>query len=113
MPRLFSQGTVLHDPALDGGMGERHPPLCHPCFDMSRASGGGDRPAHAQEHELLREMGLLAAARHRRSPSLCLLSPRGRAYPTSIHMKIGDTTHRQGMQNSNGHPERWPSITHG
>jgi hypothetical protein len=43
---------------------------------------------HRVTLEALRKMGPLEADRHRRSPSLCTLSHRGRAYPKSTQMKI-------------------------
>src|SRR5262249_32909931 len=45
-------------------------------------------PAHAHENDVLGKMGPFEADRHRRSPSLCTLSHRGRAYPKSTQMKI-------------------------
>src|SRR5713101_8417008 len=70
MKRLFQQGTVFHDPALDGRVVDRHSTLLQEFFDMPIASGIRHRPAHAHEHDVWGEMGPLEANRHRRSPSL-------------------------------------------
>src|SRR5262245_59655184 len=45
-------------------------------------------PAYAHENDVLGKMGPFEADRHRRCPSLCTLSHRGRAYPKSTQMKI-------------------------
>jgi hypothetical protein len=88
MKRLFHQGTVWHDPALDRRGVDRDPTLLPQLFDMPIAQRGGDLPAHAPENAVLGKMGPLAADRHCRSPSLGTLNHRERAYPKSTHMKI-------------------------
>jgi hypothetical protein len=60
--------AVLHDPALESGV-DWHPVLLHEFFHMPIAYGVRPIPAHAHEHDLLREMGPLAAD-HPCSPSL-------------------------------------------
>src|SRR2546425_1089931 len=71
--RFFQLGAVFHDPALDGRVVDRYPPLLQEFFDMPIAQGIRHIPAHPQENDILREMGPLEAHRHRLSPSL--LSP--------------------------------------
>ena len=45
MKRLFHQGTVFHDPALDSRV-VHGPPLLHQFFDMPIAQGIGHIPAY-------------------------------------------------------------------
>src|SRR5215475_12812130 len=83
MQRLFQQGTVLHDPALDGRMVESHAALCHQCFDMAIAQGIRQIPSHSHQHDVLGEMGPFETDRHRRSPSLWYPHPPSESIPQS------------------------------
>jgi hypothetical protein len=83
MPRLVQQGTVLHDPALDGRMVESHAALCHQCFAMAIAPGRRQIPPHSHPHEVLGEMGPFDTDRHRRSPSLWYPHPPLESIPQS------------------------------
>jgi hypothetical protein len=56
--------TVLHDPSVDGGVIHVDTALEHEFFDMARAQGVGDIPAHTHENDVLWEMGTLEADRH-------------------------------------------------
>jgi hypothetical protein len=50
--RLFQQGTVWHNPALDGGGGDRPPAFLQECFDMPGAQGIRPIPTHTPEDDL-------------------------------------------------------------
>src|SRR5437870_5389176 len=80
--------AVFDDPPVNGGVIDLHPPFFHEFFDMACAQRIRHVPPHAHENNLLREMGTLEAHRHRRSPSLCTIGYRERAYPKSPRMKI-------------------------
>ena len=61
--------------------------LRHSCFDMTRAQRIRYLPADAHQHDLLRAMGPFEADHQRRSPSLCTLHHRGKAYAHVPQMK--------------------------
>src|SRR5262245_61922216 len=90
--RLCPLRTVLHDPALDRRVVDRHPALLQQFFHMPIAHGVGDIPAHAHAHDLLWDMGALEAHRHRHSPSLSTRSHREGSYPKLPPMKTCDRT---------------------
>jgi len=66
--RLFQQGTVFHDLALDGGVVDRYPALLQEFFDMPVAQGIRHLPAHAHKDDIGWEMGPFETDRHRRAP---------------------------------------------
>ena len=68
MERLLQQGTVLHDPALDGGVVDRHPALLQEFFDMAIAQGVRQIPPYTHQNDVLWEMGPFKTDRHRRAP---------------------------------------------
>src|SRR4029077_14797945 len=68
--RLLQQGTVFHDPTLDGGVVYRYPAFLQEFFDMPIAQGVGHIPAHTHQNDILGEMGTLEAHRHRLTPPL-------------------------------------------
>ena len=51
--------AVFDDPPVHGGVIDLHPPFFHECFDMAWAQRIRYVPPHAQENDLLREMGTL------------------------------------------------------
>src|SRR5262245_11202282 len=83
-----SCGLYLMTHRLICGVIYLHPTFFHESFDMARAQRIRHIPPHAHENDLLWEVGPLEAHRHRRSPSLCTIDDRERAYPKSPHMKI-------------------------
>jgi hypothetical protein len=66
--------AILHHPALDGRVIDRHRTLLHEFFDKPIAQRIREIPAHAHQNDLLRKMGPLEVDRHRGSPSLFTLS---------------------------------------
>ena len=51
--RRFQQGTIFHDPALDGRVVDRHPTLFHQFFDMAITQGICHVPADTDQNNLL------------------------------------------------------------
>src|SRR5262245_6758663 len=92
MEGLFQQGTVLHDPALDGRMVEQHPTLFHEFLHMPIAQGVRHIPPYTHQNNIPREMGPFEAHRHRLSPSLATTDHEGRSYRKSPYMKTRDRT---------------------
>src|SRR6266545_448677 len=74
--RLFQLWVVLHDPAVDGGMVDRHPTFLHEVFHMARAQRVSDIPADACQNNLLGEVGTFEADSHWYFPSLITLDHR-------------------------------------
>ena len=66
--RLFQQGTVFHDPALDRRVVDRDPTLFQEFFDMTVAQGIRHIPAHAHEDDIRWEMGPFETDRHCHAP---------------------------------------------
>src|SRR5438876_8705387 len=89
MKRLFQLGTVFHDPALDGGVVDRHATLLHEFFDMPIAQRVGDIPPHTDQDNVRGEMGALEAD-HPYSPSLFCSGTAGDHTPESPRMKTCD-----------------------
>ena len=52
MKRLFQQGTVPDDPALDGGMVQEDPALFHQFFDMAIAQRIHEIPPHTHQNDV-------------------------------------------------------------
>src|SRR3989442_633343 len=69
MKHRFQQGTVLHDPALDGRVVDGNTSFLHQLFTMAIARRVRHRPPDAHEHDVLRTMGAREAD-HLCSPSL-------------------------------------------
>ena len=67
--RRCQQGPVLHDPALDGRVVDRHPALFQEFFDMAIAQRVRQIPPYTHQNDVLGKMGPLEADRHRRAPS--------------------------------------------
>src|SRR4029077_9861731 len=67
---LLQQGTVFHDPTLDGGVVDRDPAFLQEFFDMPIAQGVSHIPAHTHKNDIRGERGPLEAHRHRLTPSL-------------------------------------------
>src|SRR5215467_13107832 len=88
MERLFELWAIFEHPSVNGGVIHVHPTFLHEFFDMACAQWIRHVPPHTHENDLLRKMCPLKADRHRRSPSLCTLGYRERAYPKWLHMKI-------------------------
>jgi hypothetical protein len=86
--RRFQWGTVLQDPAVDGGVIHGDPTFPHEFFHVTRTQGVRDVPAHARENNILGKMRPFEADRHRLSPSVGTLDHRGRAYLKSPQIKI-------------------------
>src|SRR5215510_1075989 len=78
--RRFQLGTVFDDPALDGGVVDRHPALLHQFFDMPIAPGVGHPPPRSQVNTLRADMRSFEADRHRHRPTLFTLDNRTRSY---------------------------------
>jgi hypothetical protein len=78
MKRRFQQGTVFHDPTLNGRVVDRHATFLHEFFDVPVAQGIGHIPPHTHQNNLLRKMGSFETDRHRRAPSLRTVGHRER-----------------------------------
>jgi site-specific DNA recombinase len=66
---FFQQGTVFHDPTLEGRVVDRHPALFHEFFHMPIAQGIRDIPPDPHQNDVLGKMGPLETDRHGRAPS--------------------------------------------
>src|SRR5437764_9315231 len=90
--RLFQQGAVFHDPALDGGVVDRDSALLQEFFDMTVAQGIRHIPTHTHEDDIRWEMGPFETDCHCRAPSWCPVGHGGRSYRKWPQMQLCDKT---------------------